>query len=104
MTESQKSAVDAAKNYLAIGTGFSRAGLIEQLTSSAGSGFPEADAIFAVDHLHVNWNEQAVVAAKNYMSSIGGFSRAGLIQQLTSSAGSKFTNAQAVYAVNQVYR
>jgi hypothetical protein len=31
-----------------------------------------------------------------------GFSRAGLIQQLSSSAGEGFTYAQAVYAVNKV--
>jgi hypothetical protein len=62
----------------------------------------KADAILAVDNLNVNWNEQAVDSVKNYMS-MGGFSRAGLIQQLASSAGEGFTHAQAVYAANQVY-
>ena len=102
MTVAQQQAVESAKTYLAMGSGFSRAGLIQQLSSSAGEGFPEAVAIFAVDHLHVNWNEQAVESAKGYMSSIGGFSRAGLIQQLSSSAGAGFTYAQAVYAANKV--
>jgi hypothetical protein len=32
-----------------------------------------------------------------------GFSRDGLIQQLSSSAGDKFTEAQARYAVDKVY-
>jgi hypothetical protein len=32
-----------------------------------------------------------------------GFSRSGLIEQLSSSAGEKFTPAQARYAVNKVY-
>ena len=36
------------------------------------------------------------------MSDGEGFSRQGLIDQLTSSAGEGFTYAQAVYAVNQV--
>jgi len=84
-----------------MGSGFSRAGLIHQLSSSAGEGFSKADATFAVDHLNVNWNEQAVESAKSYMS-MGGFSRAGLIEQLSSSAGEGFTYAQAVYAANAV--
>ena len=100
MTVAQQQAVDSAKSYLSMG-GFSRAGLIQQLSSSAGEGFPEAVAVFAVDHLHLNWNEQAVESAKSYLS-MGGFSRAGLIQQLSSSAGEGFTYAQAVYAANKV--
>ena len=102
MTPAQLQAVLAAKNYLSMGSGFSRAGLIKQLTSSYGSGFPRAVAVFAVDSLHVNWNEQAVLAAKNYLSIGSGFSRAGLIRQLTSSYGSGFTYAQALYAVHKV--
>jgi len=72
------------------------------LSSSYGEGFPNAVAIFAVDHLHVNWNEQAVKSARNYLSTGSGFSRAGLIQQLSSSYGEGFTQAQAVYAANKV--
>jgi hypothetical protein len=102
MTEAQHQAVDSAKSYLSMGSGFSRAGLIKQLTSSYGEGFSRADAIFAVDHLNVNWNEQAVESAKSYLSTGSGFSRAGLIQQLTSSYGEAFTYAQAVYAANTV--
>jgi hypothetical protein len=102
MTTSQEQAVKSAEAYLSTGSGFSRAGLIQQLSSSAGEGFSRADAVFAVNHLRVNWNAQAVKSAKAYMSSGSGFSRAGLIQQLSSSAGEGFTYAQAVYAANQV--
>ena len=35
---------------------------------------------------------------------MGGFSRASLIQQLTSSCGHGFTQAQAEYAVNQTMK
>lgn len=84
-----------------MGSGFSQAGLVQQLTSSAGDGFPKADAEFAVSYLKPDWNAQAVEAAKGYMS-MGGFSRAGLIEQLTSSAGDGFTRAQAEYAANKV--
>ena len=74
--------------------------MIQQLSSSAGEGFSRADAISAVDHIDVDWYEQAAQAAKQYLEQQS-FSRAGLIQQLESSAGDGFTHAQAVYSVNQ---
>jgi hypothetical protein len=100
MTVSQDQAIQSAESYLDMG-GFSKAGLIQQLSSSAGEGFPKKDAIFAVNHINVNWNEQAVESAKSYME-MGGFSRASLIEQLESNAGEGFTHAQALYAVNKV--
>jgi Host cell surface-exposed lipoprotein/Protein of unknown function (DUF2510) len=99
-TVSQEQAIGSAKNYLSI-SGFSRVGLIQQLSSSYGDGFSKADATFAVNHLTVNWNEQAVRSAKNYLS-ISHFSRAGLIQQLHSSYGDGYTLTQATYAANHV--
>jgi flagellar biosynthesis GTPase FlhF len=99
-TLSQKNAIKAAESYLSI-SGFSKAGLIEQLSSSAGSGFSNQDAVFAVDHLHVNWDEQAVRSAKDYLKT-SSFSCQGLIEQLSSSAGSKYTQAQAEYAAKKV--
>ena len=95
-------AVKSATGYLESGNGFSRAGLINQLSSSAGEKFPKGEATYAVNHLHVNWNQQAVKSAKSYLEIGSGFSRAGLISQLSSSAGEKFTYAQAVYAANKV--
>jgi hypothetical protein len=102
LTTAQKQAVTAAKGYLALGGGFSRQGLLDQLTSSAGSGFTVADATYAVDSLNTDWNAQAVLAAKGYLKLGSGFSHAGLVQQLSSSAGSKFTAAEAEYATTQV--
>ena len=99
---SQQQALTSAQGYLSDGQGFSRAGLIQQLSSSAGEGFSVADATWAVDHSGADWYQQAVISAKGYMSDGEGFSRQGLIDQLTSSAGEGFTYAQAVYAVNQV--
>jgi hypothetical protein len=58
--------------------------------------------VFAVDHIKVDWNQQAVLSAKGYLAMGTGFSRAGLIQQLTSTAGEQFTLAQATYAANKV--
>ena len=94
-------AVETAQGYLGMGTGFSEQGLLKQLTSNSGNGFTEAQAEYAINHLHPDWNAQAVDAAKGYMQ-IGGFSRASLIEQLTSSYGSGFTEAQAEYAASQV--
>jgi hypothetical protein len=95
-------AVDAAQGYLSDGQGFSEQGLLQQLTSSAGNGFTQSQAEFAIQHLSPDWDQQAVDAAKSYMSDGQGFSRSSLIQQLTSSYGSGFTEAQAEYAASQV--
>jgi hypothetical protein len=70
------------------------------LSSQYGGGFSKADAIYGVNHIDVNWNEQAAKAAKEYLSTQP-FSRAALIQQLESPNGGRFTHAQAVYGVNK---
>jgi hypothetical protein len=103
MTTAQQQAVDAAEGYPSEGQGFSQQGLQGQLTSSAGSGFTLAQAEYAVNRLHPDWDAQAVDAAKGYLQ-VGGFSQASLLQQLTSSAGSGFTQAQAEHAVNQTMK
>ena len=99
LTASQKNAVRSAKQYLNM-TGFSRDGLINQLSSSAGDGYDLADATVAVDSLDVDWNENAVRSAKQYLAMTG-FSCKGLIQQLSSSAGEKYTESQATYGAQQ---
>jgi hypothetical protein len=98
-TVAEKNARQSAEDYLDTAP-FSKAGLIQQLSSSYGEGFKKADAIYAVNHIDVNWNEQAAKAAKAYLD-LQAFSRAGLIQQLESNAGDGYTHAQAVYGVNQ---
>lgn len=102
MTSGQQQAVESAQNYLNDGQGFSEQGLLDQLTSSAGEGFSKSDAEFAIKHLHPDWNAQAVESAKNYLKDGQGFSRADLLDQLTSSAGEGFTYAQAEYALKKV--
>jgi hypothetical protein len=98
----QQQALTSAQGYLSDGQGFSKTGLIDQLSSSAGEGFSHSDAVWAVKHSGANWKEQAVISAKGYMSDGQGFSRQGLIDQLSSSAGEGFTLAQATYAADQV--
>jgi hypothetical protein len=81
-------------------TGFSRDGLISQLSSNAGDGYSVADATAAVDSLSVDWNENAAKSAAQYLS-MSGFSCKGLIEQLSSSAGDKYTVDQATYGARQ---
>ena len=99
LTGPQKNAVRSANQYLSI-SGFSRSGLIGQLSSDAGDGYSVADATAAVDSLNVDWDKQAVRSAKQYLS-ISGFSCRGLIQQLSASAGDKYTKSQATYGAKQ---
>ncbi|WP_439468192.1 Ltp family lipoprotein [Blastomonas fulva] len=91
----QSNAVRSAKQYLSM-TGFSKEGLIQQLSSDAGDGYSLNDATIAVDSLSVDWNENAAKSAKQYLSMTG-FSCDGLIEQLSSSAGDKYTVEQATY-------
>jgi hypothetical protein len=102
MTTAQQQAVEAAQSYLSMGSGFSYEGLLNQLTSSAGDGFATSDAEFAINYLNPNWDQQAVEAAQGYLSLGSGFSEQGLLNQLTSSAGAGFTEAQAEYAINDL--
>jgi hypothetical protein len=94
-------ALESAKSYLSL-SGFSKQGLYEQLSSSAGAGFSQAEAQYAVDHVGADWNKEAVESARSYLE-ISPMSRNELIQQLSSSAGEGFTYEQALYAVNKVY-
>jgi hypothetical protein len=90
-TASQQQALTSAQGYLSDGQGFSRAGLIAQLDSPYGGQFSVADATWAVDNSGADWNAQAAIAAKGYLSDGQGFSRQGLIDQLDSPYGGQFT-------------
>ena len=99
LTFPQSNAARSAEQYLRI-SGFSRSGLIRQLSSAAGDGYNITDATVAVDSLHIDWNAEAVRSAKQYLS-ISGFSCRGLINQLSSSAGDGYTLSQATYGAKQ---
>jgi len=101
MTSGQKNALNAGRNYLDT-IPFSKAGLIQQLSSSAGDGYSKADATFAANHVDADWNKEAVEAAKNYLDTMP-MSKDALIQQLSSAAGDKYIRAQARYAASKVY-
>ncbi len=94
-----ENAIRSAENYLMM-TGFSRDGLIEQLSSPYGDGYSVSDATAAVDSLSVDWNAQALRSAEQYLQMTG-FSCSGLIEQLSSEYGSKYTIDQATYGAKQ---
>lgn len=102
-TLSQQNAYAAATNYLSF-MPFSRAGLIQQLSSEYGEGYPLEDAEFAVSRLEaegaVDWNAEATRSAQSYLETQP-FSRQGLIDQLSSEYGEGFTLEQAEYGVSQ---
>ncbi len=99
LTGPQKNAVRSANQYLSM-SGFSRDGLIQQLSSDYGDAYKVSDATAAVDSLNVDWNKQAARSAEQYLS-MQGFSCKGLIQQLSSSAGDRYTVSQATYGAQQ---
>ncbi|MCE6958053.1 Ltp family lipoprotein [Cereibacter sphaeroides] len=99
LTRAQTNAARSAKNYLSL-QGFSRDGLIDQLSSSYGDGYDVGDATAAVDSLSVDWNEQAARSASKYLEMMG-FSCRGLIEQLSSDAGDQYTPSQARYGAEQ---
>jgi hypothetical protein len=100
MTSPQAHALRLAQEYVGC-SGFSKAGLIDQLSSPAGEGLSEAEATVVVDHLEADWNAEAVEAAEDYLDQE--ISKPALIEQLSSPVGERFTPAQAQYAADRVY-
>ena len=95
LTRQQKHAARSANSYLSM-SGFSRQGLIDQLSSPYGDGYSVADATAAVNSLSVDWNVQAARSAEQYLAMMG-FSCSGLVDQLSSSAGDKYSKSEARY-------
>ena len=89
---SKKNALRSAKSYLEFSE-FSREGLIHQLEYEK---YSNEDAVYAVDNVGANWNEQALKSAKSYLE-YSAFSYSGLKKQLEYE---KFTSEQATYGVN----
>lgn len=106
MTMEQKNAYQAAKNYLDM-AGFSKQGLIDQLSSEYGDNYPLEVAEFAVNAIEengeVDWVEECKESAKAYLE-FSSFSKQGLIEQLTSEYGDKYTQEEAEAAVEEVYQ
>jgi hypothetical protein len=99
LTAAQRNAVRSASSYLKL-SGFSRQGLIDQLSSEYGDRFSVGDATVAVDSLDIDWRSQAARSAASYLK-LSGFSCQGLIEQLSSQHGDKYTVEQATYGATQ---
>ena len=99
LTAAQRNAVRSANSYLQL-SGFSRQGLIDQLSSEVGDSYSVGDATVAVNSLSTDWNAQAARSAVSYLE-LSGFSCRGLIDQLSSEAGDKYTVEQATYGATQ---
>lgn len=96
-----KNALNKAKSY-ASDMDMSKKGIEDQLSSSSGEKFTEAQAQYAVNHLTgVNWNKSALNKAKSYQKEQS-MSKDAIREQLTSSSGEQFTSAQADYAINHL--
>ncbi|MFD0485157.1 Ltp family lipoprotein [Kineococcus sp. GCM10028916] len=89
----QKNAVRKADSYLEFAA-FSRSGLIEQMEFE---GFSTDDATYAVDHIDVDWNDQAAKKAASYLD-MSSFSRQSLTEQLVFEG---FTPGEADYGVSK---
>jgi len=99
LSGSVTNAIRSARSYLR-SSGFSREGLIRQLSSEYGEGYSLNDATSAVNSLNIDWDKQAAKSARSYLRS-SGFSCDGLIKQLSSSSGENFTMSQATYGAQQ---
>ncbi|PTI10396.1 hypothetical protein BU096_01705 [Staphylococcus xylosus] len=100
MSREYKNALNSAKNYQRA-MPMSKAGLYEQLTSSAGDQYPEEAAQYAIDNLDADYKENALKSAKNYQD-IMPMSNSQLFKQLTSDAGEKYTQEEAKYAIDNI--
>ena len=104
MDVATKNAYRSAQSYLDY-KGFSKQGLIDQLSSEYGEGYTVEQATAAVQAMEdageVDWNEQAVKAGQSYLD-MKGYSRDGLIKQLSSEYADKFTVEQATYATDKL--
>ena len=90
-TVSQQNAVKKAKQYLKY-MAFSKEGLVEQLVYE---GFSEDDARYAVEHISVDWYEQARIKGASYLK-YSAFSHIELVRQLIYEG---FTDEEAEYGV-----
>lgn len=79
----------------------SKAGIYDQLTSEYGEKFTKEAAQYAIDHVEIDWKENALVKAKEYSDTMY-MSKAGVYNQLISEYGERFTEEEAQYAIDHV--
>ncbi|MBF0772860.1 hypothetical protein E4T86_02335 [Mammaliicoccus sciuri] len=95
-----KNALKSAQDYQEV-MPMSKAGLYDQLTSSAGDQYPEDAAQYAIDNLEADYKENALKSAESYQE-IMPMSDKELFDQLTSDAGDQYTQEEAQYAIDNI--
>ncbi|MFC6274536.1 Ltp family lipoprotein [Levilactobacillus tangyuanensis] len=96
-----QSALNKAEDY-AGSMDMSEQGVYDQLTSDAGEQFSEKAATYAMKHLtDIDWKANALAKAKSYQKDMD-MSPDAIRDQLSSSAGEQFTEAQADYAIQHL--
>ncbi|MCI8732350.1 MAG: hypothetical protein HFH57_14765 [Lachnospiraceae bacterium] len=96
-----QSAVNSAANYSNI-MHMSKTGIYNQLTSEYGDQFSAEAAQYAIDHINVDWNENALQKAKTYQDEMN-MSPAAIRDQLISEYGEQFTTEEADYAISNLH-
>lgn len=96
-----QNALEKGQNY-ASQMNLSKKGVYDQLTSSYGEGFAKDAANYAINHItDVDWKQNALQIAQKYQSYMH-MSKASIQEQLSSSAGDKFTPNEAAYAAQNL--
>ena len=93
-----RSVIEKAKFYGDV-LNMSKAKMYEELT--AGCGFTEEEAQYAVDNLEFDWKENALEEAKFYQKFMS-MSPGEIYDQLTSEYGGKYTVEEAQYAIDNL--
>lgn len=102
----KKNALISAKIYSKT-MNLSKQSIFEQLYSESpdkathSDKFTKEESQYAIDHLKVDFKENALETAKSYQSS-SSLSKEEIYKQLTSTLGDKFTNDEAQYAVDHL--
>lgn len=78
----------------------SKQGIYDQLTSEFDK-YPPEEAQYTIDHLKVNFNENALKTAESYQKNMS-MSTDAIKEQLVSPYGDKFTEEEAEYATQHL--
>ena len=79
----------------------SKAGIYDQLTSEYGENMSKEAALYAIDNVEADWEENALKKAESYANR-SHMSKAGVYNQLVSEYGEQFTDDEAQYAIDNV--
>ena len=79
----------------------SKKALYDQLTSQVTHGFSSSAAQYAIDHLNVDYKENALVQAREYRK-YRNLSKTEIYDRLTSPSIDKFTKEEANYAIQKL--